>query len=457
MNSSSAEGISRLSSRAVLALGSLAALAVGCPTTPMSPDVTTIPIDADVDAPLPPEDDTGPRPDVGRDVGSDADLDADLDAFAFDTGDAPMPGDACAPLADEVCNGVDDTCDGEIDEGCACRPQPLVRTSDGFHVALARTSNGEIVTAHEELGVAFAVERHGSDLAPIGDTIELVRDDERLSSDLALFALGADVGALWRQWPSASSAADEPTFARVDAASASRAVGPLSLAPDMGGPLGQSGVAFGAGFAIARQEMLPLGGGVGVRLFSRAGVATAGPTPLLEDRSVAYTAIGAVGDVLGVAYQANTGADPFEIRFVRFDDGANAIGASIALGAGVRPRIASQATGWGVIWENGGAVMFASLTATGTIARTARTIAMGSARGASIAADGDGGWAIVHRTDVGTRFVHLAADGSTLGEAISPDGFYVDGIDVLALDDARFVTVGIASAESAFWIPCEIR
>ncbi|MBN8609705.1 MAG: hypothetical protein J0L92_03945 [Deltaproteobacteria bacterium] len=313
------------------------------------------------------------------------------------------------------------------------------------------------MTAHQELGVGYAVERHGAGFAPIGDTIELVNDDMRPSADLALFAMGADVGALWRQWPSPSIAADEPTFARVDAASATRAIGPLSLAPGMGGPLGQSGTAFGGGFAIARNEAAPLGSGVSVRLFDRAGTASDGPLPLLEDRSVGYTAIAAIGDTLGVTYQASTGSDPIEIRFVRFDDAAAAIGSSISLGAGVRPHVASHASGWGVIWEGSSGVMFATVTPSGTLGLAARMIATGTARGASITSDGSGGWAIVHRTSDGTSFVHLDATGAMLGEAISRAGFYVDGIDVLTLDDERFVTVGlIAGGGSAFWVPCTL-
>ena len=120
-------------------------------------------------------------------------------------------------------------------------------------------------------------------------------------------------------------------------------------------------------------------------------------------------------------------------------------------------ELASQSSGWGVLWEGSSGVMFATVTSSGSVGLAARMIATGSARGASIASDGRGGWAIVHRTSDGTRFVNLDAAGAMLGEAISPEGFYVDGIDVLALDEERFVSVGlVAGGGSAFWVPCTL-
>ncbi len=467
MNSSLSEGnpSSRAAGRSALSLA-LALASAGCPSPTATDDAAISTLDAardDDDAFSPPADDTGPR----RDGGNVGDAPATDDALSLDdaaldatASDDAASGDAgeCTPLADEICNGVDDTCDAVVDEGCACRPGALVGTSDGFHAALARTNSGELVTAHEEFGVGYAVERHTTLFAPIGDSIELVSDDTRPSNDLSLFALGNDVGALWRQWPSSSVAADEPTFARVDAASASRAIGPISLAPGAGGPLGQSGTAFAGGFAVARVESAPLGSGVGIRIFDRAGVATLGPTPLLEDRSVGYTAIAATSEVVGVAYQASMGSDPFEVRFVRFDDHADVVGSSLSLGAGVRPRIAFSTTGaWGVIWEGSSGLMFASVDASGALDLAPRMIASGSARGASIVGEDEGGgWAIVHRTSTGTRFVRLDVAGGLVGESLSPAGFFVDGVDVLALDVDRFVTVGLtAGGGSAFWVPCE--
>ena len=50
----------------------------------------------------------------------------------------------------------------------------------------------------------------------------------------------------------------------------------------------------------------------------------------------------------------------------------------------------------------------------------------------------------------------LLAAGAIVGESFSPAGFFVDGIDVLALDGDRFVTVGFRTGGSAFWVPCAL-
>jgi hypothetical protein len=102
----------------------------GCEAAPCSGDTTCVPggcVGIDVDpATLPPFGGTATRSDVGPwDGGPLPDVDprdggsADVPGLD-DTGPGP---DACVPTGAEVCNGLDDDCDGSRDEGvCTCDP-----------------------------------------------------------------------------------------------------------------------------------------------------------------------------------------------------------------------------------------------------------------------------------------------------------------------------------------------
>jgi len=109
------------------ALGITAALAAcggggGCPPGSVGAADRCVPVDA------------GPRADLGDDAGP---LDGALpdaapsDASADDAGATDLGVDACVP-ADEVCNGRDDDCDGEMDEGLPLLASYADGDGDGF-------------------------------------------------------------------------------------------------------------------------------------------------------------------------------------------------------------------------------------------------------------------------------------------------------------------------------------
>ncbi|MCB9539801.1 MAG: hypothetical protein H6704_26620 [Myxococcales bacterium] len=133
-------------SRPVLA-AALSAVAVGCTTefpAPAAEAPDAAPVDA---APL----DGGAEPDSGLDAGPRLDATARLDAGPprdaapivdavpvpdLQLPDAVPPDAACAALGDEVCNGLDDDCDGRADEGRVCAAH--LATFCSVHLGWAR-------------------------------------------------------------------------------------------------------------------------------------------------------------------------------------------------------------------------------------------------------------------------------------------------------------------------------
>jgi hypothetical protein len=353
----------------------------------------------------------------------------------------------------ETCNGRDDDCDGTIDDGCACRPMTPVTVGDGFHLGVAITDAGEIITARQDFSLgSSSVEAHGADFAVLGDAADLVLDAARPQNDLRLFALGDDVGGIWRM-PSTAGGSSELFYARVDRSTRSRAIGPISVTPGVDGAVGASAASNGSGFVVARGERIsPIAEGIVVRFLDGDGTVTTGPHAAETSGSPGYTSIARAGDTLGVAYQTNTGAE-FAIHFVRFDLTGTTIGAALdTTGLGVRPHIAGQSSGWGLIWDGADGLYFAGIAPDGTLAVLPRRISSGGAQGAAIAADGAGGWGVVYRSGVGVEFQRLDASGAEMARA-ELAGFSVDGLGSLAYDGTRFIA-GVFGAGSALWVPC---
>ncbi|MBN8609706.1 MAG: hypothetical protein J0L92_03950 [Deltaproteobacteria bacterium] len=117
-------GASRPRARDALLIAA-ALLWAGCPSPATPEDATTTSLDAarEDDAFETPVDDSGPRPDGGARVDAASADDASIDALALGdaSADAHASTDAsaCTSISEEVCNGIDDTCDGVVDEGCA--------------------------------------------------------------------------------------------------------------------------------------------------------------------------------------------------------------------------------------------------------------------------------------------------------------------------------------------------
>lgn len=382
----------------------------------------------------------------------------DVPAFDAMDGNAMDAEDAAEDVATDVpicigdrierCNGVDDDCDGERDEGCTCLPEAPVPIEAGFHLSLA-VSGGTIATSSQdsETRRTLSIRRYTSSFAPLGDVTTLVMDDTRLSNDPMLFPLGADFGAVWREWPSITMPDDEAVFARIT--DGVRDVGPIRLTPDLAA-LGQSVAPYGAGFVLARNEGGPPAG-VAVRIVDRDGVILEGPHPLLEERSVTYNGVGAVGSTIGVAYQSTSPADT-ELRFARFDASAMPMGPSIAIApSGSFPHVAAQSSGWGIIWNGPVGIWFAAVALDGSIRVTPRLI-IPSAFPSAIAADGAGGWGVAAWGSGGTKFVLLDGSGATVGEA-EVDSYFVVAEGTLAYDGTRFIAA-VYGRDSALWVPC---
>ncbi len=404
------------------------------------------PIDAGLDARV----DTAPadtpildaaRPEDHPDVALEGDA-TEIDAAACDGGGAS-----------ETCNGLDDDCDGVVDDGCACVPTAPVTVGEGFHLGVALTSEGELATARQDFALgSYAAQFHGGDFGALSASIDLVVDVDRPQNDLSLFALGGDVGAIWRM-PRAVGETEELFYARIDRATRTRALGPRSIFPDVSGSIGASAAPIGAGFVVARGERISaLAEGVAVRFVDRDGDVTSGPHVVESVGTAAYTSVATAGDDIGVAYQTSTGL-AFAIHFARFDAAGVPLGTPIdTTGLGVRPRVAGQASGWGLLWEGSDGIYFAALALDGTIRAAPRRIASGGAQGAAIAPDGDGGWGVVHRGDVGVSFVRLDALGDETGRAELAD-YSVDGSGSLVHDGARFIA-SVFGPASALWVPC---
>ena len=85
-----------------------------------------------------PEDDLAPRPDTADPGGDDRDtaepepVDADADGVSVEDGDCDDSDPEVLPGAVEQCNGIDDNCDGEIDEGLDHQLWYLDLDSDGW-------------------------------------------------------------------------------------------------------------------------------------------------------------------------------------------------------------------------------------------------------------------------------------------------------------------------------------
>lgn len=403
--------------------------------------------------------------DGGMDGGADApapDVRADVPLIEEPLFDAPPDVPPDAPACDgagaaETCNGRDDDCDGTVDDGCACRPMAPVPVEDGFHVGVVVTSSGEIVTGRQDFTAsAFAVQRRGADLRALGGAPNLIIDSARFPSDMQLFALGDDVGGVWRMARSTTEPADDVFFARVDRSTLLREVDPLNLTSPTEGSLGASATPFGSGFVLARGERISaLDVGVGIRFVGRDGAVTSGPHFRVTPGTAGYTGVAATDDAIGVAYQADTGTG-FAIHFTRFDATGAPVGSVLdTTGLGVRPHVAAQPSGWGVIFEGSDGEYFTAIAPDGTLAVAPRRISSGGSQGAAIAADGSGNWGVVFRGGVGTEFVLLDGTGAEIGRA-ELAGMFVDGLGSLAHDGGRFIA-GVFGAGSALWVPCETR
>lgn len=395
--------------------------------------------------------------DAGHDAGADAALDGggDVDA-GDDTGVAADAGHDAASCdasgSAELCNGRDDDCNGTIDEGCTCTPGAPVPITSGFYWAITTTSGGGFAVASQDFSTgALDVGRYAADFSAVGAPTTLVLDDTRPPGELVLFPLGAEIGAIWRQWPSSTTPVDDLWFAHVSA-STGALTAPIDLTPAEGA-LGHSVAPNGAGFVVARRAAT--GPGAAVRSFDASGVLLAGPNATDTARTVAYTGVGVVGTTIGAAYQSDGGSG-FDVRFARFDASAAPIGTPIdvATGAAVRPFVAAQASGWGIVWEDGTSLSFAAVDAAGALAVTPHALpGSGGGQGLSIAADGAGGWGILFRGTGGARFTYLDATGAPRGPDVELPGYSVTGTPSLVFDGTRFVAV-VLGPDTSLWSPC---
>jgi hypothetical protein len=195
--------------------------------------------------------------------GTDEVEDRDADGVTGCAGDCDVLHPATYPGATEICDGLDNDCDGQLDEDLTCTvscPQP-----DGIAPDVPVTDSPEstdapsLVTTDSGYGVAWADGRHGKHEiyfnrldptgAPAGASLR-VTDTDKFATYPTMAWTGSEFGIAWCEFPRTQDYDGEIYFARISAAGVK--MGPeIRITSDPGSSVFPSIAWSGAGYGVA--------------------------------------------------------------------------------------------------------------------------------------------------------------------------------------------------------------